>query len=127
MKKILIVVGLVIAAVAVWLWMDHRGTATIDVPGKAGVKFAGTCVVDGATRELSGVVPAHFEIECEQAEFTLEVADAGVKVRFEVGLGTGGTVGETVNVPEYVSGSVDYRPFTPLWHIQSSNRPPAAK
>jgi hypothetical protein len=58
-------VGLVllVAASARLLLPSRTGVVVIDVSGAAGIRFHGSCAVDGSNRDLSGTAPARFTLE----------------------------------------------------------------
>ena len=123
MKRFLIVVAVLAVAVVLFFVVPRTGTATIDVTGPAGKAFKGSCVVDGTSRDLSGVVPAHFSFSGREVAFEIELQDDGVYVDFAVDGLNHGRTGSSGTSPTYVRGSVEYRPLLPLWHIGGSNRP----
>src|SRR6185503_10797058 len=93
MRKWAVIVVIVLGVAIFALWPRH-GTVTIDVTGTAGAKFTGTCTADGAARDLSGTVPAHFSVEGHEIAWTIVPAAAGPD--FTVAMDVGGMGGKVV-------------------------------
>ena len=60
------------------LLMPKKIAVTIDVVGTPGLAIKGTCVVDGSSQDLTGVVPVKFAFEGQRITYSLaSAADAG--------------------------------------------------
>jgi hypothetical protein len=73
-KKIIFcaLVGLVlIAGFVLWLQRPVATTLRLDLTGTAGLKVAGTMVVDGAPRQFSGVLPTNVTVEARTFEYSI--------------------------------------------------------
>jgi hypothetical protein len=85
-----VVVALVVAG-AVWLARPKKAVVTLEVyPGTPGLAFEGKADVDGTSRDLTGTVPARFDLEGYRVTYSLTSAeDAG---EFRVKASVGGAV-----------------------------------
>ena len=123
MRKALTVLALVALGVVVFLVATRRGAVTIDVVGPAGTKFTGSWDVDGETSDLSGVVPAHFSVECRRMTFAIELPAEDMEVAFATASGLSGRTGSGRPSPTYVYGMADFGPTGTDFGIQGGNTP----
>jgi hypothetical protein len=73
-----VLVVLLIGAGVVWLARPKPAVLRLDISGPAGMPITGTCDVDGATQELTGVVPKQFVLKGYRVTFSLATtADSG--------------------------------------------------
>lgn len=73
-KKVILVLLLILLLVAGFALWHHRPiptTVRLDLTGTAGLKVAGTVVVDGVPREFSGVLPTNITVEARNFEYTI--------------------------------------------------------
>jgi hypothetical protein len=66
------------AAAAVWFARPKQVTVTLQVTGTRGLPFKGTAEVDGRSQDLSGTIPAQFELKGSRVIFTfVSTEDSG--------------------------------------------------
>jgi len=73
-KKVILVVLLgllLVAGLALWHHRPVPSTVRLNLTGTAGLKVAGTVVVDGVAREFSGVLPTNITVEARNFEYTI--------------------------------------------------------
>ena len=68
---LILVVLLASGAVALWLHRPIPTTVRISLTGTAGLKVAGTVVVDGVPREFSGTLPTGVTVEARKVDYTI--------------------------------------------------------
>jgi hypothetical protein len=72
------VILLLAAAAALWYARPKPAAVTIEVTGTSGLPIKGTCGIDGASKELTGVVPTKFVLEGQRVVFAFSTpADVG--------------------------------------------------
>jgi hypothetical protein len=73
-KRVLLLVLLVVLVVggfALWHNRPVPTTVRLDLTGTAGLKIAGTLVVDGVPRQFNGVLPTNITVEARNFEYTI--------------------------------------------------------
>jgi hypothetical protein len=64
-------IGILVLAVVAWRQRPIPAAMQLNLTGTAGLKVAGTVVVDGVSREFSGVVPSTITANARQFAYTI--------------------------------------------------------
>jgi hypothetical protein len=68
---VVLLILLLVAGFALWHQRPVPTTVSVSLTGTAGLKVAGTVIVDGMPREFSGVLPTNITVEARTFEYTI--------------------------------------------------------
>ena len=92
-KKIVILAALVVlllvGAFILWQQRPVPTTVRLDLSGTAGLKVAGTVVVDGVPREFSGMLPTNIVVEAQTFDYTILMQEARGEMSAKLTTGIG--------------------------------------
>jgi hypothetical protein len=91
-KKVILAVLVILLLVAGFVLWQNRPVPTtvrLNLTGTAGLKVAGTVVVDGVSRDFNGVLPTNITVEARTFEYTILMKEPRGELSAELTTGVG--------------------------------------
>ena len=90
-KRRVLLLGLLVLLIAngfyIWLQRPVPASVRLDLTGTAGLKVAGTLVVDGVTREFSGTLPTNITVAARILEYRVAMQEPRGELTVNVAAG----------------------------------------